>query len=112
MVDADALNRKIDIRLRSLRERIAALALHGQAPTDRAALQAEWVDALDRCEWLHERFIAGGLTRDQAALHERNLTALAEQLATLRELDLPPPRGNVAAWLDAHPSSGRLAEPA
>jgi hypothetical protein len=112
MADADALSLKIDVRLRSLAGRLAALPLYARVESGRASLDAEWRDTLDRMDWAHEQYAQGKLTRAQAGAHERNLIALAESLTAIHELGLLAPRGAVAAWIAARNGTDRLAEPA
>lgn len=111
MVEETTLSRKIDVRLRTVRGRLDALPLHGEAGEGDAALDAEWHDALDRFDWLHERFVRGELSADQSARHRRNLDLLAERLSLLERLRLAVPRGALATWLAEHPTAGSLAEP-
>lgn len=112
MVDETTLSRKIDARLGTLASRLDALPIHDGTGTDLAAVEAEWRDALDRFDWMHERFTHGELTPDQAARHRHNLSLLAERLPMLHRLGLATPGGDLAAWLEAHPAPRSLAEPA
>jgi hypothetical protein len=121
MVENTTLTRKINVRLRSLREQVEALPWYGERfgtvttrdnGADWSALEAEWRDGLDRFDWLHERFVTGELSADQAEQHRRNLALLAEHIALLRQLRLALPKGPLALALDGNSRSRTLAEPA
>src|SRR5436305_285784 len=100
MVENPTLSRKMDVRLRSLREHVQALPWYVERfgtvtdptyETEWLALEAEWRDTLDRFEWPHERFLAGDLSPEQAERHQRNLELLAASVPLIRRLGLKMP---------------------
>jgi hypothetical protein len=121
MVEKTTLTRKIDVRLRSLRERLEALPWYAERfgsvtsrdnGADWLALEAEWRDGLDRFDRVHEWFLAGVLNAEQAERHRQNLALLAESTPLLRQLRIALPKGALARWLDDRPAKPSLAEPA
>src|SRR6266498_3022545 len=108
MVEKTTLSRKIDVRLRSMRDHLDALPDYWKrfcVAADRAsnvefhAFEAEWRDTRDRFEWLHEQFEHGQLSPDQAVKHQQNLALLKKQMPVLIELDLAMPTGGLATYL-------------
>lgn len=100
MVEKAALSRRVEARLRYLREDVEALTWHGQRfgtmpAADRGAdwigLEAEWWDTIDRFESVHQWFLDGKLSPEQAAQHRQNLALLAAQLPAIRQLGLRMP---------------------
>ena len=121
MVEKATLNRKIDIRLRSLRERLEALPWYAERfvtpngvdeGADWLALEAEWRDGLDRFDGAHAWFLNGVLNAEQAERHRQNLALLAESVPLLRDLKIALPKGELARWLDENSPTRTLAEPA
>ena len=123
MVEKATLTRKIDVRLRSLKERVEALPWYVErfcTPTgldqsqraDWIALEAEWRDGLDRFDGAHEWFLTGMLDAEQAERHRQNLALLAESVPLLHRLQIALPKGKLARWLDENRPARSLAEPA
>ena len=121
MVEKATLNRKIDVRLRSLRERLDALPWYAERfctatgldqGADWLALEAEWRDGLDRFDGAHEWFLTGMMSAEQAEKHRQNLTLLARSLPLLRQLKIALPKGALARWIDENRPAQTLAEPA
>jgi len=123
LVEKATLNRKIDVRLRSLRERLEALPWYAESlctatgldqarQADWLALEAEWRDGLDRFDGAHEWYLSGILSAEQAEKHRQNLALLAQSVPLLHQLKIALPKGAVAQWLDEHPPTRTLAEPA
>ena len=119
MAEKTALTRKIDVRLRSIRGQLAALASHSAhfgtaVPGDHGpewdALEAEWRDTLDRLDSLHDQFVHGGLNQVQAEQHRHNLALLKMRLPVLLQLGLAMPSGALAVWLDTNEAGIELAE--
>jgi hypothetical protein len=121
MVEKATLNRKIDVRLRSLRKRLEALPWYAERfctatgldqGADWIALEAEWRDGLDRFDGAHEWYLSGMLDAEQADKHRQNLLLLAESVPFLRDLKIALPKGKLARWLDDNTPAQTLAEPA
>lgn len=123
MVENAALNRKIDVRLRSLRDRLEALPWHAERfctatgldqsqRADRLALEAEWRDGLDRFDGAHGWFLAGMMNAEQAEKHRQNLVLLAERVPLLHQLQIALPKGDLARWIEENRPTRPLAEPA
>jgi hypothetical protein len=103
MVEKTTLTRRIDVRLRSLRERLEALPWYAERfctatgldqsqRADWIALEAEWRDGLDRFDWMHAWFLAGDLSAEQAEKHRQNLALLAESVPLLHQLKIALPK--------------------
>ena len=121
MVENATLARKIDVRLRSLRERLEALPWYVEQfctpnglteSADWIGLAAEWSDGLDRFESAHAWFLDGEMNAEQVEKHRQNLVLLAESVPLLHLLQIALPKGAVAQWLDEHSPKRTLAEPA
>jgi len=123
MVEKATLNRRIDVRLRSLKERLEALPWYAERfvtpngldqgqRADWLALEAEWRDGLDRFDRLHGWFLDGEMNAEQAERHRQNLTLLAASLPLIQALKIKAPVGALAAWIDEHAPPRTLAEPA
>lgn len=119
MAEKTALTRKIDVRLRSIRGQLGALASHSAyfravAPGDHGpewdALEAEWRDTLHRLDSVHGQFVHGELSQVQAEQHRHNLALLKTRLPMLLQLGLALPSGAVAAWLNTSEAVVELAE--
>lgn len=102
MVNKSALTRKIEVRLSWMRDHFQDLRWHAErygstvdghaaSSPDLEALRYEWQDVLDRLEGLHEWFLDGKLSPEQAAQHRQNLALLAAQLPAIRQLGLRMP---------------------
>ena len=121
MVEKTPVARRIDVRLRSLHEQIEAFSWYAErfvTPVglvqegDWFALEAEWRDGRDRFERLHQWFLNGELSAEQAEKHRQNLALLAESVPLLRQLQIALPRGEVARWIETNSRPPALAEPA
>ena len=123
MVENATLNRKIDVRLRSLRERLEALpwyadrlcistGLDQSQQADWLSLEAEWRDGLDRFDGAHKWFVTGMMNAEQAEKHRQNLLLLSESLPLLRQLQIAVPKGELARWIEENRPASSLAEPA
>ena len=108
MVEKSTLSRKIDVRLRSIREHLNALdwyaERYGSGPTGGAkpdadfdALHYEWGDTLDRFEGAHSWYLGGDMSDEQAARHRENLALLAAQIPVIRQLGLRLPSDALVA---------------
>jgi hypothetical protein len=113
------LSRKIDVRLRTMRDHLEGLADYAErfvAEVNRPsnveywALEAEWRDALDRFNWLHAQYESGSLSPDQAQQHRLNLVLLKKNLPILVKLGLALPTGALAAALASPEVVSALAE--
>jgi len=119
MAQTYALKDRIDARLRSMRNRLEALPLHEEqfgSPVrpdmrvELAALEEEWRDGLDRLDWLHQHFVHGEMSPEQAQKHRQNLGLLKKYQPILVKLGLALPTGALAAALASPEVASVLAE--
>jgi hypothetical protein len=115
MVEKSTLSRKIDVRLRSIRDHLNALDWYGErfgAVTSRDngadwdALEAEWRDTLDRFEGAHAWYLAGDMSNEQAERHRGNLALLATHVPVIRQLGLRLPSEVLASSREGSAAPG------